>query len=130
MSTAHFLIAMAAFWLPTLVAIETTLARDNREIVTFSGTGRAGYSGDGGPATRAVLDNPFGVVRGPDGSLYICDTNNHVIRRVSVNGKIETVAGSGTPGYWGMGDRPYRPHSTNLTKSDSTRRETCSSLRG
>ena len=103
MSTAHFLIPMTAFWLPTLVAIETTLAKDNREIITFSGTGRAGYSGDGGPATRAVLDNPFGVVRGPDGSLYICDTNNHVIRKVSVNGKIQTVAGSGKPGYRGDG---------------------------
>ena len=102
MSTAHFLIAMGAFGLPTFAAI-VELASGNREIVTFSGTGRAGYSGDGGPATRAALDNPFGVVRGPDGSLYICDTNNHVIRKVPGNGKIETVAGSGKPGYWGDG---------------------------
>ena len=78
-------------------------AKDHREIVVFSGTGQAGYSGDGGTATKAALDNPFGVVRGPDGSLYICDTNNHVIRKVSVEGKINTVAGSGKPGYWGDG---------------------------
>ena len=93
----------AHFKLFSSLGPETELASANREIVTFSGTGRAGYWGDGGPATRALLDNPFGIVRGPDGSLYICDTNNHVIRKVSSNGKIETVAGSGKPGYWGDG---------------------------
>ncbi len=72
-------------------------------IVTFAGTGQAGYSGDGGPATQARLDNPFGIVRGPDGALYICDTNNHAIRKVSSDGTITTVAGSGKRGYSGDG---------------------------
>src|SRR4051812_20907720 len=68
-------------------------------ITTFAGTGQAGYSGDGGPATDARLNNPYGIARGPDGGLYICDMNNHVVRRVSPDGTISTVAGTGKRGY-------------------------------
>ena len=75
------------------------------QIDTFAGVGRAGYSGDGEAATLALLDNPFGVVRGPDGALYVCDTMNHVIRRVSAAGTISSVAGSGMSGYSGDGGR-------------------------
>src|SRR5262245_36565028 len=71
------------------------------KIETFAGDGQAGYAGDGGQATKAWLDNPFGVARGPDGALYICDTMNHVIRKVDRNGVITTVAGSGKRGYSG-----------------------------
>ena len=74
-----------------------------KEIVTVAGNGRAGYSGDGGPAVQAQLNQPFGVVRGPDGALYICDTGNHVIRRVAADGTIATVAGNGEAGYSGDG---------------------------
>jgi len=74
------------------------------EITTFAGTGEAGYSGDGGPATKAQLKGPFGVVRGPDGGLYVCDTLNHAIRRVGPDGIITTVAGCGRAGYSGDGD--------------------------
>lgn len=73
------------------------------KIATIAGTGQPGYSGDGGPAVKAGLDNPFGVVRGPDRALYFCDTNNHVIRRVSPEGKISTVVGTGKRGYSGDG---------------------------
>jgi streptogramin lyase len=72
-------------------------------ITTFAGTGEAGYSGDGGPATDARIDNPYGIARGPDGGLYICDMNNHVVRRVSPDGTISTVAGTGKRGYTGDG---------------------------
>ena len=72
-------------------------------IETFAGTGQAGYSGDGGEANKAQLDQPFGIVRGPDGALYICDTNNHLIRRVDRKGIITTVAGTGKKGYAGDG---------------------------
>lgn len=74
-----------------------------RQITTFAGTGQPGYSGDGGPATQAQLNNPYGIARGPDGALYICDTDNHVIRKVSTRGIISTVAGTGQRGYGGDG---------------------------
>ena len=73
-------------------------------ISTFAGTGQAGFTGDGGQAIQAQLDQPFGIVRGPDGALYICDTNNHVIRRVARNGVITTIAGTASKkGYSGDG---------------------------
>jgi streptogramin lyase len=73
------------------------------KIESFAGAGQAGYTGDGGQAAKARLDNPFGVTRGPDGSLYICDTMNHVIRKVDRNGVITTVAGAARRGYSGDG---------------------------
>jgi len=81
----------------------TRPAPSKSKIETFAGVGRAGYAGDGGQATKAQLDNPFGVARGPDGALYICDTMNHVIRKVDRNGVITTVAGAGKKGYSGDG---------------------------
>jgi DNA-binding beta-propeller fold protein YncE len=73
------------------------------QITTFAGTGQAGYTGDGGAATQAKLSNPYGIVRGPDGALYVCEVDNHVIRRIAPNGTITTVAGSGKKGYAGDG---------------------------
>jgi streptogramin lyase len=72
-------------------------------ISTFAGTGVKGFSGDGGPAASAQLADPNGVARGPDGALYICDTMNHRIRRVTPDGKIATVAGNGEKGFAGDG---------------------------
>lgn len=73
-------------------------------ISTVAGTGVKGFSGDGGPAEKAQVNNPFGLVRGPDGALYICDTDNHVIRRIDKNGVISTMAGTaGKKGYAGDG---------------------------
>src|SRR5437762_3270140 len=73
------------------------------QITNLAGTGEAGYSGDGGPAEQARLNNPYGIARGPDGGLYICDMENHVIRRVARDGTISTVAGTGKRGYAGDG---------------------------
>ncbi len=72
-------------------------------IITVAGNTVAGYSGDGGPAALASLDGPFGVAVGPDDTLYIADTNNHVIRWVNAKGVISTIAGTGVPGFAGDG---------------------------
>ena len=70
---------------------------------TFAGTGVAGHSGDGGPATKAQIDNPFGVIRGPDGCIYFCEYTGQVVRKVDAKGIITTVAGSGKKGSGGDG---------------------------
>jgi streptogramin lyase len=72
-------------------------------ISTFAGTGKAGYSGDSRQAIEAQLNNPYGIARGPDGALYICDMENHRIRRVDKGGIITAVAGTGNRGYSGDG---------------------------
>ncbi|HLK65772.1 MAG TPA: BACON domain-containing carbohydrate-binding protein [Bryobacteraceae bacterium] len=69
---------------------------------TVAGTGAAGYSGDGSPAPSATLNGPLGVAVDSSNNLYIADTSNHRIRRVSA-GRIVTVAGNGTPGFTGDG---------------------------
>ena len=70
-----------------------------RIITTFAGTGKKGYTGDGGPAAQATLDSPHSIQFGPDGTLYICDVANHVIRAVDPHtGLIRTLAGTGKPG--------------------------------
>jgi streptogramin lyase len=73
-------------------------------VKTIAGTGAAGYTGDGGPGTSAQLANPYGLVTGPDGALYICEVDNHVIRRLDLKkGTVSTVAGNGKQGYSGDG---------------------------
>lgn len=72
-------------------------------IETFAGSGKQGFSGDGGPATLATIDNPFGVVRGPDGAIWFCEYTGQRIRRVAPDGTISTVAGTGQKGYSGDG---------------------------
>ena len=60
-----------------------------------AGTGRAGYSGDGGPAFRARLSQPEGLAVASDGTLYIADFGNNRVREVLPDGTIETIAGAG-----------------------------------
>jgi uncharacterized protein (TIGR03437 family) len=72
-------------------------------ITTVAGTGTAGFSGDGGPATSAQLNNPTGVSVDTSGNLYIADNRNFRIRMVSANGTITTIAGKSTSGYSGDG---------------------------
>jgi streptogramin lyase len=72
-------------------------------ISNFAGVGEPGYAGDGGPATLASLNNPYGIAVGPDRALYICDMDNHLVRRVGADGIIRSVAGTGKRGYSGDG---------------------------
>ncbi|MEX2531238.1 MAG: hypothetical protein WD960_10740 [Gemmatimonadota bacterium] len=72
-------------------------------LAVVAGTGVKGYTGNGGPADQARLHNPTDVRIDDDGNIYIADVYNQMIRRVSPDGIIETVAGTGTPGYSGDG---------------------------
>lgn len=95
---------MKLFPLGLLLSVAIAGAADIPDgVETFAGTGSKGFSGDGGPATAALLNNPFGIARGPDGALYVCDTDNQRVRKVTRDGVIQTVAGSGTRGYSGDG---------------------------
>jgi outer membrane lipoprotein-sorting protein len=74
-------------------------------ITTIAGTGTPGFAGDGGPATAAQLGNPYGVKVAPDGTIWICDSTNSRIRKISKDGTINTVAGSGQRSHGpGIGD--------------------------
>ena len=75
----------------------------NGIISPFAGTGVNGYSGDGGPATLAKISIAFSLAVGPDGSVYIADTVNRRVRRVTTDGIINTVAGIGVAGFSGDG---------------------------
>jgi trimeric autotransporter adhesin len=73
-------------------------------ISTVAGTGSYGYSGDGGQATSAALNSPYGVAVDASGNIYIADTYNYRIRIVTKStGIISTVAGTGSYGYSGDG---------------------------
>jgi sugar lactone lactonase YvrE len=75
----------------------------NGIITTMAGNGNSGYSGDGGAATNASLNVPYGVALDAFGNLYIADSRNSRIRKVDTNGIITTVAGNGSSGYSGDG---------------------------
>ncbi len=74
------------------------------EVTTLAGTGVAGSSGDGGPAADAQLDTPQGVGVDAEGRVYVADSENHVVRRIELDGTLTTWAGTmGQPDYTGDG---------------------------
>ncbi|HET9257257.1 MAG TPA: SMP-30/gluconolactonase/LRE family protein [Pseudonocardiaceae bacterium] len=73
----------------------------NGEITTIAGTGAAGFSGDGGNAVDAQLNIPNGLLADRDGNVYIADTHNHRVRKVTPDGKIRTIAGIGQGNFSG-----------------------------
>jgi uncharacterized protein (TIGR03437 family) len=73
------------------------------KITTFAGDNVAGSKGDGGKATEARLRYPTGLALDSAGNLYIADSNNHRIRKITTAGIISTVAGSGVYGFSGDG---------------------------
>lgn len=72
-------------------------------ISTIAGNGIQGFSGDGGLAINASLNGPYGLALDPAGNLYIADTDNNRIRKISSSGIITTVAGNGPQGFSGDG---------------------------
>ncbi len=84
-------------------------------IHTIAGSGVQGYSGDGGPALDAQFNTPSDIAVAPNGTLYIADTMNNVVRAISPGGIVSTFAGNGSRGFSGDGgpakeaelDRPY-----------------------
>ncbi len=96
----HFRSSLVAL---AFLLISNGSARADWSIETIAGTGKQGFSGDGGPATKAELDNPFGIVRGPDGAFYYCEYTGQRIRRIGKDGTITTIAGTGQVGFTGDG---------------------------
>jgi sugar lactone lactonase YvrE len=76
--------------------------------IVVAGTGRAGFSGDGGRAAAAKLRNPAGMAVAADGTLYIADKGNNRVRAISPDGRITTVAGDGHFGWVTTGTAALR----------------------
>ncbi len=88
----------------------------------FAGNGNSGFSGDGGLATNAEFNDPVGVDVDPSGYVYISDTFNNRIRKVSADGVVMTIAGQGGAGYAGDGGPAtaallYFPHDVAVDSS-------------
>ncbi len=85
-----------------------------RRLHRIAGTGKTGFSGDGGAAMTATFNGPKGIAYAADGSLYVADTENHAIRRIDRRGILTTLVGTGQRGDGPDGDprqcRLARPH--------------------
>ncbi len=80
----------------------------NGNLTVLAGNGNIGYSGDNGPGADASVNDPTGIALDSKGYLYFCDTGNSLIRKISPNGIITTIAGTTvggnvTPGFYGDG---------------------------
>ncbi len=103
---------LESLWMPMAMSLlPTTFGQNiwkispsgNKTLVAGSDVGKSGYSGDGGPATSALLSFPNGLAVDGDGNLFIADSNNNRIRKVTPAGIISTVAGNGVAGFGGDG---------------------------
>jgi sugar lactone lactonase YvrE len=92
------------------------------EVTRIAGTGRSGFSGDGGPAIEAELGWVYDLTVDPAGNVYLVDAEHHRIRMVDTTGVITTVAGTGRPGYSGDGGpatdaRLYNPAGIDIDQA-------------
>ncbi|MCA9245556.1 MAG: hypothetical protein KDA42_00545 [Planctomycetales bacterium] len=89
-------------------------------VTTVAGTGEKGYSGDGGPAASARLNEPYEVRFDREGNIFFVEMQNHLVRRIDAqSGVVSTIAGTGEPGFSGDGGPAInaqfsRPHSIAL----------------
>ncbi len=96
-----------------------------RELTTVAGSGQKGYSGDGGPATKATLNEPYEVRFDKAGNMLFVEMKNYVVRKVDAKtGTISTVAGTGELGFGGDGGPATKaqlniPHSIALDADDN-----------
>ena len=73
-------------------------------IATVAGNGEPGFSGDGGLATEAAFNEPYGIALDRSGNIYVADRHNHCVRRIdAASGIVTTFAGNGSTGYAGDG---------------------------
>ena len=91
-------------WFTAAAVAAPVLPQTGPRISTIAGTGMAGTAGDGEAADRAAINNPFGLVIGPDGALYWADFGSNRVLRLDLRTKIiSIIAGSGTKGHSGDG---------------------------
>jgi len=83
--------------------VNSSMNAQSGNIYTMAGNGHAGFSGDGGLATNAQLNQPTDVFKDRLGNIYIGDRGNNRIRKVNTSGIISTIAGNGMAGYTGDG---------------------------
>ncbi len=108
----------------TTTHVVRRIDRETGRATTFAGTGEKGYDGDGGPATKAKLNEPYEVRFDAEGHVYFVEMRNHVVRRVDAKtGVISTVAGTGQPGFSGDGGPATEatmkvPHSIEIVGRD------------
>ena len=90
---------------------------ETRQAVVVAGSGRQGYSGDGGSATSADMNEPYEVRFDDEGNMFVVEMQNHIVRRVDAEThEITTIAGTGQAGFFGDGGvatraQLRRPHS-------------------
>jgi len=84
------------------------LSEENPRIETIAGTGVSGFNGDDRPAVEAHLNFPRGLAVDAEGNLYVADAFNHRVRKITPEGIIRTVAGTGRAGFSGDGDLAVR----------------------
>jgi len=102
MSVLKSSVRTIGFQLICLLGLSSVVVAQPGIITTVAGTTGRGYTGDGGPATRATMHEPYGMAIDAAGNIYIADTVNQVIRKVRASdGIITTVAGNGVQGYGG-----------------------------
>jgi streptogramin lyase len=97
--------------------------RASGEVTTVAGTGKKGYAGDGGPAVKAEMNEPYEVRFDRAGNMYVVEMQNHVVRKVAAKtGVITTIAGSGVKGFGGDGGAAAKgmlnqPHSIAILEA-------------
>ena len=92
------------------------------QITNIAGTGKAGYSGDGGPATKATMNEPHELAIDQAGNMYVTDMRNQVVRKIDAKThNISTFAGNGKAGFSGDGGPATQGNSTDPTVCASTK---------